>query len=88
VKAYKVVAILWEDHSTFDRSPLSKNPEEVIRPTLTIGFIYKKTKKTLTVVHDLERYQDRDDASYTVIYNSSICSIKEYGRINIESIRT
>jgi len=83
VKEYKVITVLWDDHIAFDRSPLTKNPDEALKPTLTIGFIYKQTKKTLTVVSDLESYVDRKDASYVVILRSAIRSIKEYGTIKL-----
>lgn len=88
MKEYKVVAVLWDDHITFQRTVLLKHPDEVIKPTLTIGFIYKDTKKTLTVVSDLERYSDHTDASYMIILKSTIRSIKEYGKIQLDSITT
>jgi hypothetical protein len=88
VKEYKVVAVLWDDHITFQRTVLLKHPDEVIKPTLTIGFIYKNTKKTLTVVSDLERYLDHTDASYMIILKSTIRSIKEYGTIELDNITT
>lgn len=84
MKEYKVVAVLWDDHIAFDRAPLTRNPDEVLKPTLTIGFIYKQTKKTLTVVSDVESYTDRKDASYVVILRQAIRSIKEYGTIKLE----
>jgi hypothetical protein len=83
VKEYKVVAVLWDDHTTFERTTLIKNPESVLKPTLTVGFIYKKTAKTLTVVSDLEAYTDHTDASYVVILRSTIRSIKDYGTIEL-----
>lgn len=83
MKEYKVVAVLWDDHISFDRTTLIRNPDDVLKPTLTIGFIYKQTKKTITVVSDLESYSDRNDASYIVILKSAIRSIKEYGTIEL-----
>ena len=88
MKEYKVVAVLWDDHITFQRTALLKHPDEIIKPTLTIGFIYKSTKKTLTIVSDLERYLDHTDASYMIILKATIRSIKEYGTIELESITT
>lgn len=84
MKEYKIVTVLWDDHIAFDRTTLVNDPDEVLKPTLTIGFIYKKTKKTLTVVSDVESYTDRKDASYTVILRDTIRSIKEYGTIELE----
>ena len=84
MKDYKVVAVLWDDHIAFDRVPLPRDPDDAMTPTLTIGFIHKQTKKTLTLVSDLERYEDRDEASYVVILRSCIRSIKEYGAIQLE----
>jgi len=87
MKEYKVVSVLWDDHTEISRSGLLKNPEDAIRPTLSIGFIYKQTKRTITLVHDLERFEDRDDASYMVILRATICGIKEHGTIKLESIK-
>lgn len=84
MKEYKVVAVLWDDHIAVDRAALSKNPDEIITPTLTIGFIHRQTRKTLTLVSDLERYSEHDSASYIVIIRSCIRSIREYGSIELE----
>jgi hypothetical protein len=84
VRDYKVIAVLWDDHITFGRTELLKNPDKSLKPTLTIGFLYNQTKKTMTVVSDLERYSDRDEASYTVILKSCVRSVKEYGDISLK----
>jgi hypothetical protein len=86
MKKYSVVAVLWEDHSTFDRVLIPENPDTVITPTLSIGVIIKETEKVIVLVHDIERYAHDGsyEASYMIIYKACIVSIKKYGKIEIE----
>lgn len=87
-KEYPIVAIIWEDHSSFSKRelPHSNDLSEYIRPSLTIGLLYKKTRKYIVVVHHVDRYSDYDEADFTIIYKSTILGIKEYGKIKIEEL--
>lgn len=88
MKEYEIVAILWEDHYHTSRSSIPKNPDRIVaRPTLTIGVLISETKKTMLVAHDIERYEDRDDSSYTVILKKAVVSRKGYGKISLDKIR-
>ena len=83
----KVVAIFWDDHLYVDRDKIPRNPDEELIPVLSVGIIYKETEKVLVLVNSIETYDDRDDASYTVIVKSTIRGTKEYGEIEIENLR-
>jgi hypothetical protein len=84
---YKVVAILWEDHIHYDRSPIIKKPSDAfVRPTLTVGILLKEDKKGLIVVSDIERYEGRNESTYTVILKGAVVSIKEFGEIKIKGL--
>lgn len=88
MKGYPVVAIFWEDHYQCIRSPIPKNPDEIIyRPTLTVGLLLSETDKTVLVASDIERMEDADQATYTVILKSDIVGIKKYGKLKLENIR-
>jgi hypothetical protein len=82
---YKVVAVLWEDHVRVDRQELRKNLDVV--STMTFGVLIEKNKKYVIVASDIERYEDRDDSTYTIILRPTIQAIKEYGEIEIENLR-
>ncbi len=82
------MSVLWQDHIHVSRQEIPLDINKVITaPTLSIGMLIKKTKDVIIIVSDLERYSDRDDASYTLIYRSSILGIKEYGEITIDNLR-
>lgn len=85
MKAYKIAAILWEDHTAYTRTEMVKNPDKAITPVLTVGIIYKETPKCYVVVSDVERYGTHTDASYTVILKP-VVSIKEYGDIKLRKL--
>lgn len=87
MKEYDIVAVLWDDHISFDRSTLIRNPRTVITPTLTIGFLYKETKDALIIVSNVERYSERDDVNYLVILKGCVQGIKRYGKIKLKKIR-
>jgi hypothetical protein len=87
MKEYKVAAVFWEDHQHIHRGQMVRNPDKILLPTLSVGIILKETKKTLVLVSDIERYDDRDDASYLIILRSTITAIKEYGTIKINKLR-
>lgn len=87
MKTKSIVAILWEDHVYIDRGIMAEDPDEILTTNLSVGIIYKETKKVIILVNGIERYEDRDDVSYTVILKSTIQGIKEYGEIKIEKLR-
>lgn len=82
---YKIVAVLWEDHMRVNRQELKKSYEPVA--TLTFGVLIQKNRKYVIVASDIERYDDRDDATYTIILRPTIQAIKEYGDIDIDNLR-
>lgn len=87
MKNYKIVAVLWDDHVYVDRDKIPKNPDDEIMTTLSIGILYKQTKKSLTLINSIERYDNRDDASYTIILRSTIQGIQDYGEIELANLR-
>lgn len=86
MRKYKIVCILWEDHTRYERAKMFSNPDTAINPTLSTGILYKQTKKSYVLISDVERYSDRDDITYTII-RKPIVAIKEYGEIELASIR-
>ena len=82
------MAVLWDDHIAFERSPLIKNPSDVLTPTLSIGVLWKETKDAVVIISNIERYHDRDDANYIIILKGCIKGIKKFGKIKIAKIRT
>ena len=86
---YDIVAIFWEDHIQVIRSELVDNPDDLFEhPILSVGILYKETPKSIIIVHDIERYEDRDDSTYTAILKSTIVSMKKYGKIKLDLERT
>lgn len=84
---YDIVAVLWEDHIAV-QGELPKDPDILTEtPTLTVGFLYKETDKSLTVVHSVEPYSGRDEANYTVILKGTVVGIKRYGKIKLRKLR-
>lgn len=88
-KEYPIVAVLWEDHSAFSgrELPATEDLSEYIRPSLTVGLLYKKTKKYIVVVSHVDRYTDRDESDFSIIYRSAILGLQEYGLIKIEELQ-
>ena len=84
---YSIVAVLWNDHVYVDRDKIPKNPDNEIMTTLSVGILYKETQKSITLVNSIERYDDRDDACYTIILRSTIEAMQEYGKIELENLR-
>ena len=88
MREYPIVAVLWQDHIKYDRMPVFENPDDgLINPTLTVGILFRKSKKTFLVIHDIERYHEHDDASFTVILRNAIVSKKKYGMIKLSKLR-
>lgn len=87
MKKYSVVAVLWDDHMEVSRSALSKNPDEHIRPVLSVGIVLDETDKVLVLGSCIERYAEYDDVSYMIILKATIVSIKEYGKIKLTKPR-
>ena len=90
MKKYPIVAVIWEDHTSFSREelPSSSNIDEYIRPSLSIGLLYKKTDKFIVLVHNLDRYGEQDTSDFIIIFNSAIVGMKEYGKIKLEELRS
>jgi hypothetical protein len=88
-KEYPIVAVLWEDHSAFtgQELPSSDDISEYIRPSLTLGLLYKETSKYIIVISHLERYDDREQGDWMVIYKSAILGRENYGKIKLRKIR-
>lgn len=86
MRKYKIVIILWEDHTRFTSSRMFPDPDTAIIPTLSIGVLYKETLKSYVLVSDIERYADRDDTTYTII-RKPVVAVKEYGEIELRKIR-
>jgi len=87
LKDYEVAAIFWADHIRFEREPLKKNPDEEIRPTLSVGIIVNETDKVVVLASDIERYATRDDLNYMIIIKSAIVGRKTYGTIKMRKPR-
>lgn len=87
MRKHKIVAVIWEDHLQVVRNRVVDNPHSILTPTLSVGILYKETDKVLVLVSDIERYSDHDDATYTIIFKSSIASIKEFGKIKLRKLR-
>lgn len=88
MRDYPIIAVLWEDHTTFSRRELPKDSDlsNYIRPSLTIGLLYKKTRKYIILVSHVDRYDSHDEADFIVIFKDAILSIQEYGKIKIERL--
>jgi hypothetical protein len=85
---FDIIAVFWEDHVRADRSPLPSNPDDLFeRPALSVGILIKETEKSLLLVSDLDRYDDRDEGTYMCILKSTIVATKKYGTIPISNLR-
>jgi hypothetical protein len=89
MKEYPIVAVIWEDHTAFSRAKLPKTNDlsDYIRPSLTLGLLYKKTKKYIIVASNIDRYEEGDQADFIVIFRDAILSTKEYGTIKINRLK-
>lgn len=87
MRKHKIVSVLWVDHARFTDTKMVSNPDEAIIPTLSVGILYKKTKNTYVIVYDIERYDDRDDMTYTIIQRATIIGETSYGEIELETMR-
>lgn len=54
---------------------------------MTVGALIKKTKKYFVIAYNIERYDDRDDFDFIIILRSCILGQKEYGTIELHSLR-
>lgn len=87
MRKYKIVAILWEDHTRFTSGPMVSDPDSAIMPTLSVGILYKTTEKSYVLISDIEKYDHRDDATYTIIRKPAVVSQQEYGEIELTPLR-
>lgn len=86
---YEIVVVLWQDHIEYNRAKLPENPDECVeRPTLTVGLLYKETDQTVTIISEIEPYDDRDEASFSIILKSTILGLNRYGSIQIRTLNT
>lgn len=84
---YKIVAVFWDDHVYVDRNKIPRNLDDEIMTTLSIGILYKETDNTICLVNCIESYEERDDASYTLILKSTVKAMKVYGEIELANLR-
>lgn len=85
---YDIVAVLWQDHMSFQQALLPNDPDKVVeRPTLSVGFLFKETETTLTVVHQIEPYDDYDESNYTIIFKGTVVGVHRYGKIKLRKLR-
>lgn len=88
MSSYKIVAAIWEDHTTFQGMALPDNLETAIRPSMTIGILYKETDRHIVLVSHIERYESNDACDYTIILKSALIGpLKEYGTVEIKKLR-
>lgn len=87
MRKHKIIAVLWEDHTRFTSGPMVTDPDTAIMPTLSVGILYKQTEKSLVLVSDIEKYDNRDDVTFTIIRKPAIISQQEYGEIELEKLR-
>jgi len=87
MKEYKIVSVIWEDHSTFSGETLPTELESLIQPSITTGLLYKKNKRYLIIAHHIERFDYGDKADYTVILRGSVLGMKEHGVLPIKNLR-
>ncbi len=86
---YPVVGVLWEDHSKFtgDQLPPTSDISEYVRPSLTLGLLYKETKKYIILIQHIERYEDRDEVDFFIIFKGTILGTRQYGEEEVRNIR-
>ena len=85
---YDIVLVLWEDHLSRDRYPIPLDPDELVeRPTISVGILVRESPKAYVIASDLERYEDRDDATYTVILKSTVVGLEKYGKVQLSDLR-
>lgn len=85
---YRVVSIIWDDHTYMDRTSMLKNPDDGVTVDISFGIIYKETEKVIVLVHNIESYEAGDDSCYTVILKSAIQAIQDYGEIELAELRS
>lgn len=84
---YEIVAVLWQDHTSFSRFPLNEHPEDLIIPSLTVGILFSETEKTVSVLGHIEKYTNGDSlGDMMVIYKDSIINKKVYGKIKLKGL--
>lgn len=86
LKEYDIAIIFWEDHYIATSSSLPEDIDDVT-PTLSVGLIIEETDKALVLAHDIEKYNERDDLTYTVILKNAVVGKKIYGQIQLEEPR-
>lgn len=85
---YKIVAVLWRDHTFYEGAPLNhKKALNHILPTLSVGLLWKETEESVTLVSDVERHHHGDTGNFIVIFKGSIEAVREYGTIKIRALK-
>lgn len=87
MKEYSIAVIFWDDHYSASRETLPFDPDGLMTPVMSVGIIVEESDKSVLLVHDIERYQDRDDCTYTRILKGTIVGRKNFGTIEIEEPR-
>jgi hypothetical protein len=64
-----------------------KTKDAIPTPTLSVGVLYSEDDRVMIIVSDIERYNDRDEATYMVILKSTVIAKKVYGKIKLRSLR-
>jgi hypothetical protein len=86
---FDIIAVFWEDHISGDRCPIPSNPDDLFnRPTLSVGILLSETEKSLLLVSNIERYDERDETTFMAILKSTVVAIQKYGTIPLEGLRT
>jgi hypothetical protein len=85
---YPIMVVIWEDHVTKIASDIPKNPDDLIGfPTITVGFLLSESDRFYLLAHDIERYEEHDESTYTIILKSAVISTNSYGSIPLDEIR-
>jgi hypothetical protein len=87
MKEYSVAVIFWDDHYSASRQSIPSDPDNLFPPVLSIGLVIEETEKVIVLMHDLEKHEDHDESTYTVILKSAIVGRKDYGTIQLEPPR-
>jgi hypothetical protein len=86
-KSYPIVAVFWEDHAHYERSPILKPSQVIPTPTLSVGILYDEDDRVMIIVSDIERYDDRDEATFMAILKSTVVATKTFGKVKLRSLR-
>ena len=84
LKKYKIIGVLWNDHTVFRNTSLPKDVVKMIIPSLTVGILWKEEDGILVILSHLDSYGDDEPiADYSLIYKDSVINLQEYGEIEL-----